>query len=307
MNLDELLERVYDTNDSNFEMWSGHRQTLSSIIDRRVKQKLDSTNDKSIAIWGAGKCYDIDLTYLCNNFKKVTLLDINKDIVTDALNMQNVSNKKNIEIIEVDFLNNTYEIYNNFFNLLKRNPTINEIEIFLENMKADIINYDEVCEKLDKYDVSVCLGVHSQLLGAISAMLLALQGFYSENDISKLLRIFYRCQGQAARKLNKLIMNHSCSLLLMGFDLMELSYKNGTMNLYSHIQNELYNNKVFDVISFAMQHPISGAADAMEHIKENVIDKKLDVGPLNCWIWEYDNSKKYVFVLETLKISQKKL
>lgn len=299
MEFNDLIKSIYDKDDSKFENWYEHRKIIRDMIDKSVKE-LRLGKDKTIAIWGAGKCYDIDLNYLSDNFEKVILLDINEDCMKDALNMQQVTNKSNIIIKKVDFMNNTDKIYKDFFELVENRHSIKELKAYLENLKNRIIKSDDMNQDLGKYNISVCLGVHSQILVAINIILIYAQNFYDKSDIEDLIKIFRICKKEAEKDFNQSIINHSINLLFIGFDLMELSSKKGTEKFYEEIEGALLKSDIEGVIRIAMKCPVSGAAQAAEDIWDRIINKKLELDAIDCWLWDYDREKSYVFILETL-------
>lgn len=299
MKCNDLIKSIYDKDDSKFENWYEHRKIIRNMIDKRVEE-LNLGSNKSIAIWGAGKCYDIDLNYLSNKFNRVILLDINEEYMKDALKLQNVNNNRNIEIKKVDFMNNTNKIYEEFFELVKNRHSINELSTYLEGLKKNIIKNNETCYDLDKYNISVCLGVHSQLLVAINIILLTAEKFYNKNDIETLINIFRVCKKEIEKNFNQSLINHSTDLLFIGFDLMELSLKNGTEKFYNPIHQALLRNDTESVIKIAMECPVSGAVQAAEDIWNRIMSKKLCLDAIDCWLWDYDMKKSYVFILETL-------
>ena len=299
MEYSDLIKSIYDKDDLKFENWYEHRKIISNVIDKRV-QELNLDSNKSIAIWGAGKCYDIDLNYLSTKFDRVVLLDINEDSMRDALRLQNVNNNDNIEIKKVDFTNNTNKIYKEFFELVKNRHSINELNAYLENLKKSIIKDNEISYDLDKYDISICLGVHSQLLVAINIILLAAKKFYDKNDIDDLVKVFKICKKEVEKNFNQSLINHTTDLLFIGFDLMEVSFKNGTEKFYDPIRNALLRNDTESVIRIAMECPVSGAVQAAEDIWNRIMSKKLGLDAIDCWLWDYDMEKSYVFILETL-------
>ncbi|AGK96529.1 hypothetical protein [Clostridium pasteurianum] len=299
MEFDNLIKNIYDKDDSKFEKWYEHRKIIRDVIDKRVAE-VNLDNNKSIAIWGAGKCYDIDLTYLSNKFNRVMLLDINEDCMKDALKLHNVTGKKNIEIKKVDFMGNTDKIYREFFELVENRHSVKELRIYLENLKESITRNNNINSDLDKFNITLCLGVHSQILVAINIILMYAQNFYDKKDIEDLINIFKICKKEAEKNFNQSIINHSTDLLFIGFDLMELSLKNGTEKFYGEIEAALLKNDIEGVIRIAMQCPVSGAAQAAEDMWNRIINKKLKFDGIDCWLWDYDITKSYVFILETL-------
>lgn len=299
MNFNDLTKSIYDKDDLKFEMWSEHRKIIKNVIEKRLGE-LKISGNKSVGIWGAGKCYDIDLNYLSNKFNKVVLMDINEDSMLDAIKLHNVTDKRNIEIKKVDFMINTNKIYMEFSDLINNKHDIDELKAYLEDLEKSIENHHEINMILDKYDISVCLGVHSQILVAVNLMLFQAKKIYDESDVAELIDIFRRCKKEAERRLNSAIINHSKDLLFVGFDLMELSLKNDTERFYSLIQDNLIKNDIESVIKIAMQYPVSGAVQAAEDVWERIINEELRFDGFDAWIWDYDMEKSYVFVLETI-------
>lgn len=296
------INEIYDNDNSKYLLWREHRKLLADLINIKTEEIYSNKKiGKSIAIWGAGNCYDIDLNYLSNNFDKVILLDINEANILNGIHMQNVTSKNNIIIKSVDFIKNTEKIYTAFLELINKNASVKELEDFIGKLTSEVANYSNTIDELDKYDINICLGVHSQLLNGIPYILSSLKNMYDKKDTDKILDLFHKCQGEAAKKLDEIIINHSEDVIIMGLDLMELSQRMGTDKFYGEIQNHLSNGRLINVIQIAMKHSVSGAADAAEDIRDKTFNEVLKVLAINCWVWQYDYTKSYTFLTYTLR------
>ena len=72
-----------------------HRQNITVMLGRIAKQGA-----KSLCVFGAGPCNDIDLKVLCALFGQVTLVDIDSETLKQGVSKQQASNLANLELLD---------------------------------------------------------------------------------------------------------------------------------------------------------------------------------------------------------------
>lgn len=151
--------------------WATYRNKLTDYLIKEAK------GHDSIAIFGAGRCNDIDLKRLATHFNEVTLIDKDVEAMKSGINNQKVAHLEQIKIREVDFVGISSEAYRTYANTLineikKRGVktsctelaklAIKEIEKLTENANEITLDFGVAC-----YETTVVVGVHSQLLSMV--------------------------------------------------------------------------------------------------------------------------------------------
>lgn len=162
MNIYDRLRELKNIKDG-YLRWKDYREELTEYIISSIGY------NKRLAIYGAGRCADIDLAALQKHNVKITLLDNDISAMRDAVEFYNV---KNVDIIYKDFLgidDESYRMYSDELNyIIKVNSTVDirklaESAIFILNgmYESAFLNTPQFGE--GTYDVSVCAGVCSQI------------------------------------------------------------------------------------------------------------------------------------------------
>lgn len=84
--------------DDAFKSWERYRKNVTNCIIN------NSVEFDSIAIFGAGRCNDIDLKIIEEKYDQVFLLDINDQSMTEGLKQHGLENSKKIKLEKIDFL-----------------------------------------------------------------------------------------------------------------------------------------------------------------------------------------------------------
>lgn len=157
-----------------YDDWRVYREKVSQYI-------LNNTeHGASIAIVGAGRCNDIDLSLFSKHFSKITLIDIDEKAMHDAINKYDISSMCKTEIVVRDFVGIQDEDYIEYASIMckdmKKNkqffsPWVTGPKMIakLEEVYAKLREYElDLGER--NYDYVVALGVHSQLNGMFEWM-----------------------------------------------------------------------------------------------------------------------------------------
>ena len=192
--------------------WSKYREKVTGLIVEGVEREVigyDAVSDGiakkkmvpifkdglSIVILGAGACSDIDLVEILQHFDEVTLVDVDGDSMTKAIEWLPEMYKEKITLKKASITGITDVDYKEFCDdiiqevRLYGNVITEEIYIALlikalENVEAKMFKSDvelqtEILPPAG-YDVVVCLGVHSQLMALLSYTLQILTYSVSE-------------------------------------------------------------------------------------------------------------------------------
>lgn len=80
--------------DPTWEKAHEHRRNITVMLGRLAEQGA-----KSLCVFGAGPCNDIDLKALCAMFEQVTLVDINSETLKAGVSKQQALNFPNLELL----------------------------------------------------------------------------------------------------------------------------------------------------------------------------------------------------------------
>lgn len=157
--------------DNAYSEWEGYRHHLTEIIMKYAQ------GSESIAIFGAGRCNDIDLARLSEYFREVILFDKDQEAMKEGLNQQEVEGITNIKMKVADFVGITDADYRAYADTLIREirkkgmrTNCNELaEVALEQL--DMLYTKAMSIPIDfgigAYDYGVAIGVHSQLISML--------------------------------------------------------------------------------------------------------------------------------------------
>ena len=183
--------------------WSGYRKKVTGMIlegvsrqivgykavkDGIAKTKMLPLYKKglSVAIIGAGSCNDIDLVEIVQHFDKVTLIDVDGDSMSKAIEWMPEMFKEKLTLCTESITGITDNDLKRFCDNLMEKVSAHENDItqemyitFLNEelhiLESELYNNDEELQDkilpLAGYDVVVCLGVHSQLMAVLSYMI----------------------------------------------------------------------------------------------------------------------------------------
>ena len=97
MNIYDQLRTLQVINNA-YNEWEHYRHELTEIIIKYAK------GSESIAIFGSGRCNDIDLNRLSRYFNEVILFDKDLEAMKEGLYQQKVEMMPNIKIKVTDFV-----------------------------------------------------------------------------------------------------------------------------------------------------------------------------------------------------------
>ncbi|AFQ44150.1 hypothetical protein [Desulfosporosinus meridiei] len=215
--LDEL--KKLQTIAGAYNEWSNYRYKVTEYI-------INNTTDfESIAIFGAGKCNDIDLNILESKFKKIILIDIDMSSMKESIHQYSLANSNKIELIDCDFLgiedseyrDYEYLVRKYFFTNTNNLSTRHKLLSFLDNLTVKIEKYPLEFGK-DAYKNSILIGVHSQInvyLRQIWSMCLQITGKEDNLVIDKIKKM----NDIVAKKLNAAVIESTEDKLFFGYEM----------------------------------------------------------------------------------------
>lgn len=179
--------REAEINENAYEDWCEYREQVTDFIVKSVRK------DSTAAVYGAGRCCDLDLKRLAECFSTMVLYDYDEKAMKDALKLYGLREGKNavptggiehvceIRLMQADFTGMERESYirftDHFHYGLKNIKTEQDADDFRRELLAIIRNaYADAEKKRARErveaaaDYSIALGLHSQLNNSFSAI-----------------------------------------------------------------------------------------------------------------------------------------
>lgn len=170
MNIYDQLRTLQVINNA-YNEWEHYRHELTEIIIKYAK------GNESIAIFGAGRCNDIDLNRLSGYFNEVILFDKDLEAMKEGLYQQKVEMMPNIKIKVTDFVgidDADYRIYGDTLisEIRKKGMRTNACELAEVALDQLEVLYTKAMNTpidfgVQAYDTAVVVGVHSQLISML--------------------------------------------------------------------------------------------------------------------------------------------
>ncbi len=167
MNLYDQLTKL-QVIEKAFIEWQTYRESLTSYIMKQLP------NESEVALWGAGRCNDLDLEVLAKKCESIWLIDKNEEAMRNALKQYGLEENKKIKIKVYDFTGIKEQVYKDYADILVSEVRKKGLQTNIEELANRAISIlDEVadCLKHNPIDISqiccdytVMIGVHSQLI-----------------------------------------------------------------------------------------------------------------------------------------------
>ncbi len=212
MNAEEFYEKAvakFKVHDA-FSDWKAYRSRLTEYIISH------SEGCRSIAILGVGSSNDIDLSRIYGGFEDITLFDIDKAAMKEALRKYGLDGKPGVSCVEADFFGLDKKDYVNF---IKASKPGEELEKMYEKVHKHCFNLGE-----RRYDVCVAVGLHSQL-NAMPDYLVNVLDLEGKRELTE--RIVSENE-YVAKKMNDAIFDSALWKAFIGTELLE--ERNGGSN-----------------------------------------------------------------------------
>ena len=126
-----------------------HRQQITQLLS-----SCAGPGDRDLCIWGAGPCNDIDLTKLTNNFRRLTLVDLDTATLKSALELRRPAGAQNISAVGGLDLSGIFELCLKY----KQQPAPDLLEQIFQAAETHTI------KKLYEFDVVVSTCLLTQII-----------------------------------------------------------------------------------------------------------------------------------------------
>lgn len=260
----------------------------------------------TVAIWGAGRCNDINIEYLAN-FVDITLIDRDIDMLKETREKAGLT-PENCHLLNLKFWDVYQEDEIDFDNLLKE-PSLDQEEKLIKLLQ-DISICAASYENMDEltFDFSVALGISSQLNSRFAALLYMNQEnpFQFQNVITALKEMNEKA---SLRLLEQLFMRTNCSIicgneLLVGNDNDYDRFTHMAERMTQDAEEELSNHTHQFLTENTMVCEVEGCKQFLAYVDKAIEDKLLQCTHCFGTIWNFDSERIYLMEILTLERSE---
>lgn len=279
MNLyDQLLQ--LQVLDNAFVEWKSYRNQLTTYIIEHTK------NNGELAIFGGGRCNDLDLGMLAAHFSTITLLDRDGQAMKQGVSQYGLGEAPIIKREIVDFVGISSQEYRAYADTL-----ISEIRKQGMNISCDelaqvaIKVLDDLCERalsrpldfgLDTYENIVIIGVHSQLISMLEWIWSVILRTLKQNEDSVRNRII-QMNTIFVKRFNAAVLRATKKCIFIGCEA-QIAGKIGT---------------------------VQGAIQAIDDLKSRAKHDEIDILESEVMRWPFDQSQDLEYMMQVQKIVPK--
>lgn len=277
--------------DAKYAAWSSYRNGVTGFIKNALSQ---SPSAKSIIVFGAGECNDIDLQYLCNTFERIVLTDVDEQSMHDGLVRQNIEDVSKFQVLQVEYTGlESVGFFDTLAALCSDNASIAQISEFIKNALHNVRAADMSRLSIGGFDIVLSCPVYTQIVFSQAEVLMDILAHYStytHSDTRRLLESFSSCMPTLIQNYNDLLLSaaKSSGSLIVFADVIE-----------AHPSDELL--QTIDAILSAQ--PVDG--HALEHLtcahglKFGVLGRddllsKADEADCLWSLWPFDEHRHYL-------------
>lgn len=194
--------------DAKYAAWSAYRNGVTGFIQNALSQ---SPGAKSIIVFGAGECNDIDLHYLSRTFARVVLTDVDEQSIYDGLARQNIKDVSKFEVLQAEYTGlESVGFFDTLAALCSDNTPIAQISEFIQNALKNVRAVDMSELSADGFDIVLSCPVYTQIVFSQAEVLMEILAHYStytHSDMLKLLESFSSCMPALIQNYNDLLIS----------------------------------------------------------------------------------------------------
>lgn len=295
---DELKNDCSDLN--KFQEWKEYRENIIKIVDGKLGKQKDS-----VIIFGAGECNDLDIGYFDARFDKITLVDKNMESMKRGIEKFELINEDKIKLIEADFVGIADDEYKKYEDMLINGEPAKKIIKYIRSMTIKL-EKTELELGIEKHQVGVCIGVHSQIIAMFMVILSYYSENYSESEIRKINEEINYMNSKVTKRLNTAIIKNVEDILFEGFDIKELSEGLGTHIFIPVIVKCIEEGRFDRVADMVKKGSVAGAFQGFMDIGERARNKEVEIISTSYMLWPFSKKVWYLMLLNTTSVKNSK-
>lgn len=286
-----------------YEGWRAYRRRVTDyIIDAVGQLHMDRP---TVCIWGAGESNDIDLKRLGRRCRLI-LVDRNKDFLDTAKVRYHLDDA--VLLTDIPFWHIEDDTYR-MFEALLADGADEELIISMLNHIGESNSCDIKVVNGYIADISIAIGIHSQLNSRLAALLYSYRNHYEEQELLHIKRGISGLNEAAVERLNDLLYHVTSEYIIYGYELLTVY---GDETVAEKVIRELEAEKAGDAIRklkteaakwTRQTHMIEGAKQLAKDIS---VHRGFDMEIVNQtylpWNFSFvENKKTYVMELLTCR------
>lgn len=198
-----------------YEGWRNYRRKVTDyILDAVGSLHMDRP---TVCIWGAGESNDIDLKRLSRRCRLI-LVDRNQEFLNTAKERYNLADDA-VVLTDIPFWKIEDDTYRMFEALLADGAD--------EELIASLFKHIGECNSGDMKvansfiaDISIAVGIHSQLNSRLAALLYSYRVNYEEQELLNIERGISGLNEAAVERLNDLLYHVTSKYIIYGYELL---------------------------------------------------------------------------------------
>jgi len=274
--LKQMMNAINVNHEDRTQRWENHRQNICRLIDQALQ--IDPSVDvlpqkvRSIIVFGAGRCDDLEFSFLDSRFDQIVLVDIDASTVSEQIAKLSPDLQKKIRIEILDFSGLEEVGYYQQLETLSREANVKAIKKWIRKIALQLKLPESLNEK--KYDVVLSTAVYSQLCYVPSLLILApYVSYYSKKEIEDLKQEMVYLTHAVIANYNKMVVNR-CG-------------ENGRIIAVSDVA-EISNSTRRQ--SAGAEKPVVGGEFGIGDLKKQI---KADSIIYDEWIWDFSGQRKF--------------
>lgn len=203
-----------------WEEWEIYRQEVTHYL-------IDHLEDKrELAIFGAGRCNDMDLNLLLAHFEKIVLVDLDEEGMKVALKKQGLENETRITLEIADFVGISSNDYRSFADTLVYKVRQKGLETSITELaQVAMVELDRFYMQIvatplqfKTYANIVVMGIHSQLISMLDWIWQAVLQTLGQEEISVRQKIM-QMNTIVIKRFNTALIKSTQSRLIIGYEI----------------------------------------------------------------------------------------
>lgn len=158
--MEQFNRDVNDSDHTRYHRWKNYRDQVSMFIDKHTVKH----DDHHLLIIGAGHCDDLNLSFLKNRFKHVTLSDIDLKAMEDGIRNQDLSVDA-FQLIRTDYTGfESVGFFESLIDDLFKMKTEQEIVDYCHQKSVLARQVSGLSQLKDTYDFIIITPIYTQLI-----------------------------------------------------------------------------------------------------------------------------------------------
>lgn len=263
-----------------WERWEDYRNNLTE----NILTVMPFCNNTKIAVYGAGRCNDIDVNRLLSAGYQVTLLDVDIDAVKAAAEEKGYL--KQITIQKIDL----FEILDGEYERLEELAGRGAGKAEVAELLMEILNREgekPLSVPSDEYGLNICVGLHSQVL----VKLVSLMQLYGYQDASgQIHKLICEINDYMVERFHDELFQKGHGDIILGYEYG--AFAPGK----AKVMKDLFETGQADRAAEYQISRVAGAYEAEQDLNRRFLEGRVQIIGYRYDIWRFIQEKEYLMV-----------